>query len=66
MDLTLPDGSGWHLLPEIRKQQPLARVVILSGADTTPEEARKVDAVLVKSQVSPEGLLVALNRSIHP
>jgi PAS domain S-box-containing protein len=66
MDLTLPDGSGWHLLPQIRKQQPLARVVILSGADTTPEEARKVDAVLVKSQVSPEGLLAALNRSIQP
>ncbi len=65
MDLDLPDGSGWHLLPEIRKQQPRARVVILSGTDTSPEEARKVDAVLLKSQVSPQELLAALGSSIQ-
>lgn len=66
MDLELPDGSGWHLLPEIRKLQPLARIVILSGKNTSPEEARKVDAVLLKSLVSPADLLSALNNKIHP
>jgi DNA-binding response OmpR family regulator len=65
MDLTLPDGSGWHLLPQIHQQQPLARIVILSGTDTSAEDARKVDAVLVKSQVSPSELLNALKRSIR-
>ena len=65
MDLTLPDGSGWHLLPQIRVQQPLARVVILSGSDTSADDARKVDAVLIKSQVSPAELLATLKSSIR-
>jgi DNA-binding response OmpR family regulator len=64
MDLTLPDGSGWQLLPQIRAQQPLAKIIILSGKNTSAEEARMVDAVLVKSQVSPEGLLASLSKCI--
>jgi len=65
LDLSLPDGSGWDLLPEIRARQPNARVVILSGTDMTPDEARKVEAVLLKSQVSPRELLDALNTRIQ-
>jgi len=66
LDLTLPDGSGWDLLPEIRARQPEARVVILSGSDMTEAEALKVEAVLLKSQVSPRQLLNALNTRIQP
>jgi PAS domain S-box-containing protein len=66
LDLTLPDGSGWDLLPEIRARQPEARVVILSGSDMTEVEALKVEAVLLKSQVSPRQLLNALNTRIQP
>lgn len=51
LDIGLPDGSGWTLIPEIRTRHPHARVVILSGVDTTPAEAKKVEAVLLKSQV---------------
>ncbi|MDP3866118.1 MAG: CHASE domain-containing protein [Rhodoferax sp.] len=65
LDLSLPDGSGWDLLPEIRQRQPETRVVILSGADMTADEARKVEAVLLKSQVSPRELLDALNTRIQ-
>ena len=64
LDLKLPDGSGWHLLQEIRKQQPLARIVVLTGNDTSPEEAESVDAVLLKSRVSPQELLAALSSQI--
>ena len=60
LDINLPDGSAWKLLPEIRACQPNARIVILSGTDTTPEEALKVEAVLLKSQVSAHTLLEAL------
>ncbi|MDP1756920.1 MAG: PAS domain S-box protein [Pseudohongiella sp.] len=66
LDLGLPDGSGWDLLPEIRTRQPDARVVVLSGADTTPEESLRVVAVLLKSQISPQDLLDALNFRIQP
>ncbi len=65
LDLSLPDGSGWDLLPEIRARQPNARVVILSGTDMMPDEARKVEVVLLKSQVSPRELLDALNTRIQ-
>lgn len=65
LDIGLPDGSGWDLLPEIRARQPDARVVILSGTDTTAEEARRVEAVLLKSQVSPRELIDALRNRIR-
>lgn len=64
--LTLPDGSGWDLLLEIRARQPNARVVILSGSDMAVDETRKVEAVLLKSQISPRQLLDAINARIHP
>jgi PAS domain S-box-containing protein len=65
LDIGLPDGSGWDLLPEIRARQPEARVLILSGTDMTPHEAHKVEAVLLKSQVSPRELLDAIGSRIH-
>ena len=61
LDLSLPDGAGWDLLPQIRAQQPAARVVFLSAAEMSQEVATQVEAVLLKSQVSPSGLLKALS-----
>ena len=65
LDISLPDGSGWDLLPEIRACQPEARVVILAGTDMTAAEAHRVEAVLTKAQVSPRELLDALSARIH-
>lgn len=65
LDLDLPDGSGWTLLPDIRAHQPKARVVILSGANTTLAQTRQVEAVLVKSQVEAHQLLEALTSQIQ-
>lgn len=66
LDLGLPDGSGWDLLPEIRARQPDARVVVLSGADMTQDESCRVEAVLLKSKISPNELLDALSSRIQP
>jgi len=66
LDIDLPDGSGWDLLPEIRTRQPGTRVVILSGTEMTPDEGRKVEAVLLKSQVSPRELLDAIATRMRP
>ncbi|WP_201773472.1 PAS domain S-box protein [Marinobacter similis] len=65
LDIGLPDGSGWDLLPEIRARQPEARVLVLSGTELTADEAREVESVLLKSQISPSDLLEALNERIH-
>jgi PAS domain S-box-containing protein len=53
LDPTLPDGSGFDLIDKIPSLvgRPIP-IVILSATDVTPEIRRKVDAVLIKSQVS--------------
>jgi len=65
LDLHLPDGSGWELLPDIRARQPHARVVVLTGTDLSSDQAARVEAALNKTQVSPAGLLEALGRRLH-
>lgn len=64
LDLTLPDGSGWELLPLIRQQSPVPKVIILSGTELSRTQASHVEAALLKSHVSPQELLVALNSRI--
>ncbi len=60
LDLALPDASGWALLPDIRENQPGARVVVLTGTHVDPDLAQQVDAVVHKSKVSPGVLLEAI------
>lgn len=60
LDLTLPNESGWSLLPTIHEQQPGARVVVLTGGDEMPGEGQRVDAVLRKSSVTPRQLIDAI------
>ncbi|QCB44682.1 response regulator [Hydrogenophaga sp. PAMC20947] len=60
LDLALPDASGWALLPDIRANQPNARVVVLTGTYVDPDLVEQVDTVLHKSKVSPQALLEAM------
>jgi signal transduction histidine kinase/DNA-binding response OmpR family regulator len=61
LDLTLPNESGWDLLPDIRAQQPDARVVVLSDSELSPDQTRLVDVALRKSQVLPRQLISAID-----
>lgn len=64
LDIELPDGSGWDLLPSIHNLQPSPRVIILSSYELSLAEAAKVEAVLLKSRISSQELLSVLNRKI--
>lgn len=64
LDLSLPDGSGWDLLPLLRQLQPPPRIIILSGSELTAAESASVEASLLKSHVSPRALLDALSERI--
>lgn len=58
LDLELPDGSGWELLPLLKCQSKLpVPVLVFSAQDIGPETARKVAATLVKSRTSNQDLL---------
>ena len=43
LDLHLPDGSGFDLIPEIKKQQPEAEIIIISAYDGFAEQKKSRD-----------------------
>lgn len=57
LDVGLPDGTGLEILPLLQEQLSQAPVVIFSGEIITAEVVNKVDAALIKSQVSNEELI---------
>ncbi|MTW19776.1 PAS domain S-box protein [Allochromatium palmeri] len=65
LDLNLPDGSGWELLPLIRRQSSQPQILILSSMEVSRSEAEQVEAVLLKSQITPKTLLDALGGRIR-
>ena len=44
LDLSLPDGQGTELVPEIRDRHPRTRVVVLSARDDVGEVASEAGA----------------------
>jgi DNA-binding NarL/FixJ family response regulator len=56
LDLSLPDGQGTELVPEIRKRHPRTRVVVLSAREDVGEVASEAgaDAAIPKDTPLPE------------
>ncbi len=56
LDLSLPDGEGTELIPEIRHRHPRTRVVVLSARDDVDEVASEAgaDAAIPKETPLPE------------
>lgn len=65
LDIGLPDGNGWQLLPELYQHQPDAHIVILSGKALDPEELAKVQASFTKSQTSLDVLITSLEACLE-
>lgn len=61
LDITLPDRSGWDLLPVIESKRPAPPVLVFSGAELSAAESGRVAAVLVKSHVSNPELLATIH-----
>ena len=64
LDLSLPDGSGLTLLPDLRRQMALVPVLVFSAHESGAEVAREVAQVLVKSRTSNDQLLAAIKTLI--
>jgi PAS domain S-box-containing protein len=60
LDIGLPDGSGWELLPVLSRLAPQPPVLIFSAQDVGKEEGGIVKAALTKSQTSNEQLLATI------
>jgi DNA-binding response OmpR family regulator len=64
LDLGLPDGSGWELLPLINRLVPPVRVVIFSAQDADHGKETLPYAFLVKSQTSEQRLIEVIQEAV--
>ncbi|MEQ6340370.1 MAG: CHASE domain-containing protein [Gammaproteobacteria bacterium] len=64
LDLDLPDGSGWDVLPLLSMLNPQPPVVIFSVQNVAAEDIHKTAAALVKSQASNQELVDTLSALI--
>lgn len=65
LDIGLPDGSGWELLPDIKQYQPQAYILVLSGRDVTRQELQHIDLAIRKSNFEPEQLIKAVSERLR-
>jgi PAS domain S-box-containing protein len=66
LDLGLPDGSGWELLPFIAAKHQHLPVLVWSSAEVTEEQRQKVAAVLAKGQHAIPQLLSTIEQLLQP
>jgi len=64
LDLGLPDGSGWELLPVINALAPPVRVVIFSAQDAVQGGEHPPCAFLVKSQTTDQRLIEVIREAV--
>ena len=60
LDVALPDGSGWDLLPFIRALDPQPPVLVFSGTEIGNDAARQVAPALVKANASNQDIVKAI------
>ncbi len=64
LDIGLPDGSGWDLLPQIQALAHRPLVAVLSGQDWSVEQRQQVDLAYLKSRTSNQSLLDSLEQAL--
>jgi PAS domain S-box-containing protein len=62
LDIGLPDGCGWELLPDLKKLNSEPPVIVLSGSEMTAEQRGHVQAALIKTRIPNQDLLDTLKR----
>lgn len=64
LDIGLPDGTGLEILSVLQSYSAITPVIIFSGEHISSDIIDRVDAALVKSQVSNEELIHTIKRLI--
>jgi DNA-binding response OmpR family regulator len=57
LDLGLPDGNGWDLLPELREHQPAAKIIVLSSSELNEAQKQQIEMAFVKNRESSQEFL---------
>ncbi|WP_124948973.1 response regulator [Sulfuriferula thiophila] len=64
LDIGLPDGSGWELLPQLKAMNPSPPVIVLSGTEPRELQNELITSALIKSRVSYQDLLDAIHHAL--
>ncbi len=64
LDIHLPDGLGYQLIPEIRQSQPNAQVIAISAVDNEQKNAKDRGADLFIAKPFDKGSILGGLRSL--
>ncbi|RUO75372.1 response regulator [Idiomarina seosinensis] len=64
LDIGLPDGSGWELVPDLKVANPNTAIIVLTGRDVSKQKSDDVEAVLMKTRLSTEALIDLIHARI--
>ncbi len=64
LDIGLPDGSGWRLIPVIQETQPTAAIIVLTGEEVSAERYDTVHGVLMKRRLTTDSLVDIIGKRI--
>lgn len=65
LDISMPDGSGLDLLPELNRAVPATPVMVFSASEVMHEDLRGIKCALVKSRTNNAQLLETIKQLIH-
>jgi DNA-binding response OmpR family regulator len=65
LDISLPDGSGLDLLPELNAATPAVPVMVFSASEVSHENLSTIKSALVKSRTDNAQLLATIRRLIE-
>lgn len=64
LDIGLPDGTGWQLLPDLQSRHSKVPVIIFSAQDISPEQAQQASAVFGKTKIEPAALVEYISQML--
>ena len=65
LDVNLPDGKGYELIPSIRERSPEARVIVISAMDQERVHAIKAGADLFLAKPLDRNSILEGLRKVH-
>ncbi|WBA10677.1 response regulator [Salinivibrio kushneri] len=65
LDIGLPDGVGWNLIPQIKETQPTASIIVLTGEEVSAARYGIVHDVLLKRRLTTEKLVDVIGKRVR-
>lgn len=62
LDIGLPDGNGWQLIPDLQLYHAKVPVIVFSAQDVSVNQRNQATAVFGKTKVEPSALVEQINQ----